>query len=94
MCLLQEFMQRLGWQQPFETSQQEYLQTILRSVEDISQGPLGPYRIGYSLRIAYELADAEAQEWIRGCLDRFKNTYAATDKNSYPEMRTDNQGYH
>lgn len=94
MCLLQEFLQRLGWQQPFETSQQEYLQTILRSVEDISQGPLGPYRIGYSLRIAYELADAEAQEWIRGCLDRFKNTYAATDKKSYPEMRTDNQGYH
>ncbi|EGX97159.1 C6 zinc finger domain protein [Cordyceps militaris CM01] len=93
MGLLQEFLQRLGWTQPFATSQQEYTQTILRSVEDISQGPLGPYRIGYAMRIAYELADAEAQEWIRGCLDRFKSTYAATDKQTYPEKRTDNKGY-
>ncbi len=93
MCLLQEFLQQLGWSQPFATSQKEYAQIILRSVEDISQGPLGPYRIGYAMRIVYELADAEAQEWIRGCLDRFKSTYAATDKQTYPEMRTDNKGY-
>ncbi|TQV99940.1 hypothetical protein V2A60_005359 [Cordyceps javanica] len=93
MCLLQEFLQHLGWTRPFATSQKEYTQIILRSVEDISQGPLGPYRIGYAMRIAYELADAEAQEWIRGCLDRFKSTYAATDKQTYPETRTDNKGY-
>ncbi|KAJ6788535.1 hypothetical protein PWT90_08851 [Aphanocladium album] len=93
MCLLQEFLQKLGWTRPFDTSQQEYTRIILRSVEDISQGALGPYRIGYAMRIAYELADAEAQEWIRGCLDRFKSTYAATDKQTYPDMRTDNQGY-
>ncbi|PMB69625.1 hypothetical protein BM221_004269 [Beauveria bassiana] len=92
MCLLQEFLQQLGWTQPFATSQKEYAHIILRSVEDISQGPLGPYRIGYAMRIAYELADAEAQEWIRGCLDRFKSTYAATDKQTYPRMRTDNKG--
>ncbi|KAM3482385.1 hypothetical protein MY5147_000233 [Beauveria neobassiana] len=92
MCLLQEFLQQLDWTQPFATSQKEYAHIILRSVEDISQGPLGPYRIGYAMRIAYELADAEAQEWIRGCLDRFKSTYAATDKQTYPEMRTDNKG--
>ncbi|KAJ4144701.1 hypothetical protein LMH87_003574 [Akanthomyces muscarius] len=90
---LEEFLQQLGWSQPFATSQKEYAQIILRSVEDISQGPLGPYRIGYAMRIVYELADAEAQEWIRGCLDRFKSTYAATDKQTYPEMRTDNKGY-
>ncbi|KAJ3495361.1 hypothetical protein NLG97_g3456 [Lecanicillium saksenae] len=93
MCLLQEFMQKLGWTQPFAIPQKEYASIILRSVEDISQGPLGPYRIGYALRIAYELADAEAQQWIRALLDRFKSTYAATDKQSYPEMRTDNEGY-
>ncbi|EJP65175.1 C6 finger domain protein [Beauveria bassiana ARSEF 2860] len=92
MCLLQEFLQQLGWTQPFATSQKEYAHIILRSVEDISQGPLGPYRIGYAMRIAYELADAEAQEWIRGCLDIFKSTYAATDKQTYPGMRTDNKG--
>lgn len=93
MCLLQEFMQQTGWREEFATPQSEYVQIILRSVEDISQGPMGPYRIGYALRIAYELADAEAQEWIRGCLDRFKNVYAATDKTTYPEMRTDSGGY-
>ncbi|OAA73914.1 C6 zinc finger domain protein [Cordyceps fumosorosea ARSEF 2679] len=94
MCLLQEFLQRLGRPpETFATSQEAYTRVILRSVEDISQGPLGPYRIGYALRIAYELADAEAQAWIRGCLDRFKSTYAATDKQTYPDMRTDNKGY-
>lgn len=93
MCLLQEFLQQQGWTQSFAVSQKEYTQIILQSVEDVSQGPLGPYRVGYALRIAYELADLEAQEWIRGCLDQFKSTYAATDKESYPEMRTDNKGY-
>lgn len=93
MCLLQEFLKQLGWTEPFPTSQQEYTGIILRSVEDIGQGPMGPYRIGYAIRIAYELADAEAQAWIRGCLDRFKNSYAATDKETFPELRTDNEGY-
>lgn len=93
LCLLQAFLTVQGWPFNFEESQRDHVQLILRSVESVGAGPIGPYRVGYALRIAYELANAEAQEWIRKTLDQFKERYAATDKMTYPKARTDLLGY-
>ncbi len=93
LCLLQEFLRIQGWPHSLEQSQKDHAQLILRSIETVGEGLLGPYRVGFALRIAYELANAEAQEWIRKTLDQFKKRYAATDKRSYPQARTDLLGY-
>ncbi|KAK5990029.1 hypothetical protein PT974_08292 [Cladobotryum mycophilum] len=93
MLILQELLTRCNWPEDFEESQRELVQNILRSVESVGQGVLGPYRVGYSLRIAYEFASSEAQQWIRAMLDRFSKSYAATDKTLYPSPRMDQKGY-
>ena len=73
--------------------QKELVLNILRSIEDVGKGTLGPQRVGYPVRIAYEFAEVKSQEWIRKVLDGFKKTYAATDKATYPQLRVDGSGY-
>lgn len=94
MLILQETLAQCG--APVADSdavQRDLVSKILRSVESISRGTMGPYRVGYSLRIAYEFASAEAQVWIGGMLDQFSKSYAATDKKTYPAPRKDLEGY-
>ncbi|KAK6866101.1 hypothetical protein PG995_002629 [Apiospora arundinis] len=63
----------------------EYLaDRILRSVETVGEGMMGPYRCGYSVRIAYEVVDERTQAWIRMWIARFEKRYAATAVESYP----------
>ncbi|KAK7908660.1 hypothetical protein PG985_015963 [Apiospora marii] len=57
---------------------------ILRSVETVGEGLMGPYRCGYSIRIAYEVVDERAQAWVRMWVARFERRYAATAVESYP----------
>lgn len=93
MVLLQGMLGVLQHEHSYEKEQQEYVRGILRSVEHLGQGPLGAYRVGYSVRVAYEVASADAQAWIRRQLDRLSKTYAAVDKATYPEQRADAEGY-
>lgn len=93
MLLLQEIMTQCNHPQDFRNVQQQYVRNILRSVESLGSTTLGPYRLGYAIRIAYELASAEAQQWVRMWLDRFAKRYAAVDKATYPEQRGDQLGY-
>ncbi|KAM6488046.1 hypothetical protein HDV62DRAFT_11105 [Trichoderma sp. SZMC 28011] len=93
MLILQELMLQCGWPVDYRESQKELVQNILRSVESVGSGTMGPFRLGYSIRIAYEFASVEAQRWIISLLDKFSKRYAATDKNSYPSPRADAQGY-
>ncbi|KAL3964697.1 hypothetical protein ACCO45_001701 [Purpureocillium lilacinum] len=48
---------------------------------------MGPYRVGFAVRIAYEVASPEHQRWVLTLLDRFNKTYAATDRATYPEPK-------
>ncbi|KAF7556755.1 hypothetical protein G7046_g6216 [Stylonectria norvegica] len=94
MLILQETLMQCQWPgADFVDVQRDLVQNILRSVETVAKGTMGPYRVGYSLRIAYEFANAEAQEWIRGLLDGFSKRYAATDKSLYPTPRLDAAGF-
>ena len=93
MLILQETLKQCAWPENFDESQHNFVQNILRSVETVGRGTMGPYRVGYSLRIAYEFASADAQEWIRGLLDGYSKSYAAMDKSLYPTPRLDEDGY-
>ncbi|UNI14115.1 hypothetical protein JDV02_000783 [Purpureocillium takamizusanense] len=64
---------------------------ILRSLETVGSGTMGPYRVGFAVRIAYEVASPQHQRWVLGLLDRFKKTYAATDRATYPEPKPENE---
>lgn len=92
VLILQEALVQCEWPDYTATETRgELVRNILRSVETVGAGTMGPYRVGYGLRIAYEFADVELQLWIRRILDRFSETYAATDKDTYPMPRTDNE---
>ena len=93
MLILQETLIQCQWPEELQSLQQEFLSNILRSLEWVGQGPVGPFRVGYSIRIAYDFANAEKQHWIRGLLDAYAKKYAATDKATYPAPRIDNGGY-
>ncbi|PON29663.1 hypothetical protein TGAM01_v201029 [Trichoderma gamsii] len=93
MLILQELLIRCQWPVDYQESQKELVHSILRSLESVGRGTMGPFRLGYSIRIVYEFANVEAQRWIITLLDRFSKRYAATDKNNYPSPRVDAQGY-
>ncbi|KFG86196.1 C6 zinc finger domain protein [Metarhizium anisopliae] len=93
LLILQEALVQCEWPEEFEQSRGELVRNILRSIETVGAGTMGPYRVGFGIRIAYELASTELQLWVRRVLDRFKKTYAATDKSTYPAPRTDDGGY-
>lgn len=93
MLILQETLTQCGWPVKFEASQHDFVQKILRSVETVGRGTMGPYRVGYALRIVYEFASVEAQEWIQRLLVELSQRYAALDKSLYPETRQDSLGY-
>ncbi|RFU81340.1 zn2-c6 fungal-type dna-binding domain-containing [Trichoderma arundinaceum] len=93
MLILQELLMKCQWPVDYRESQKEFVHNILRSIETVGRGTMGPFRLGYSIRIVYEFANAEAQRWIISLLDKFSSKYAATDKDTYPSPRVDAQGY-
>ncbi|KAF7592234.1 hypothetical protein BBP40_000506 [Aspergillus hancockii] len=56
---------------------------ICKSVEYNARGLLGPYRLGFPLRVAYEFADPTTKLWIEGWLRRLSRTYAAMLPRNY-----------
>ncbi|KAL2212800.1 hypothetical protein CC79DRAFT_454614 [Sarocladium strictum] len=73
----------------FEDSQ-VLVSNILRSCETVGQGIMGPYRIGFGIRVAYDLADAPTRLWIKTKLAAFQETSASLDASLFvsPDERT------
>lgn len=63
---------------------QRLLDLIFRSVETVGKGYMGPFRIGYAVRIAYEAADLPTQMYLLGVLARRESHYAAVGTSGYP----------
>lgn len=63
---------------------QELAHNILRSIEYVGQGLMGPYRVGYPLRIAYDFADRRSQSWMLSKVSGYNDTYAALSADVYP----------
>lgn len=66
---------------------------VCKSVEYLAAtGTLGPYRVGFSMRIAFEFATVATKLWIRKWLIQFEKIYKACNPNNYPPIEaTDNE---
>ncbi|TXC09990.1 hypothetical protein FocTR4_00005607 [Fusarium oxysporum f. sp. cubense] len=90
MLILEETLVECGTPRAnSEISIRYFVNQILRSVESVGRGTMGPYRIGFAIRIVYEFATGQEQRWIASMLDRFSRGYAAIDKKTYPKPKDD-----
>ena len=92
LLILEETLMQCKCKEDFRESEEENCQNILKSLEQVGEGTLGPFRIGYSIRIAYDFANAESQLWIRNKLDLYTKSYAAINKETFPEPKADRKG--
>ncbi|KAL4726146.1 hypothetical protein ACLX1H_006823 [Fusarium chlamydosporum] len=90
MLILEETLIECGTPRANADVSSRYLvEQILRSIESVGQGAMGPYRVGFAVRIVYEFATGREQRWIIHLLDKFAKGYAAVDKRTYPKPRDD-----
>jgi hypothetical protein len=85
MLIIQETLTRTGYHVDYTESNKKLTRNIFRSMESVGSGYMGPYRVGYALRVAYEFADTPTQVWAHTLLARFESHYAATSSMDYPE---------
>jgi hypothetical protein len=78
IILLQEILKACGNLPGDAMSDSELVDNVCKSVEFNGSGTWGPYRMGFSLRIAWEIATPPIQQWIAEWHGRFNQTYAAT----------------
>lgn len=78
---------QVGQERPYDGDNQELARHILRSLEYVGRGIMGPYRVGYALRIAYEFIDLSLQMWVESALEVYSQKYAALSPETYPRSR-------
>jgi hypothetical protein len=86
LIILQECLVQCHYPVDYTASNREFASNIFRSVESVGAGMMGPFRVGYPIRIAYEFADVRTQLWVASVLARFEKHYAATSHSTYPEV--------
>lgn len=83
LLILQAILGECNFREEFAESNQELLEKVLKSVDYTAQGMMGPYRVGYALRIAVEFADPPTRKRIIDFLGRISSSFAAiTPRNS------------
>ncbi|KAL2825247.1 hypothetical protein BJY01DRAFT_160316 [Aspergillus pseudoustus] len=83
MVLIHEILKTCGYPGEQEALVAYFRDKICKSVEYTAQGLLGPYRMGFALRVAWEVADTVTKEWIRGCLRTFSEFYSVMREENY-----------
>lgn len=73
MLILQECVNlcQLGTARPFVDSNQELGRNILRSLEHVGEGLMGPYRVSYPIRVAYDFVDRPLQLWTLSMVSKY-----------------------
>ncbi|KAK0722870.1 hypothetical protein B0T26DRAFT_674516 [Lasiosphaeria miniovina] len=88
MLILQEILNLCHYPVSYAASNRQLADNIFRSIETVHPGYMGPYRVGYPVRIAYEFADVSTQVWLAAVLAKTEKHYAATSPTGYPEPGT------
>ncbi|KAL3490436.1 hypothetical protein BJX62DRAFT_225863 [Aspergillus germanicus] len=83
MVLIHEILRTCGYPGEHGAMVAHFRDQICKSVEYTAQGLLGPYRMGFALRVAWEVADAVTKQWIRGCLKTFSEFYSVMREENY-----------
>lgn len=96
MLILQEALNQCyedGQQHRYDEENQALATNILRATESVGRGIMGPYRISYALRIAYDFVDLPLKMWVLSAAGRYSQQYAAVSTETYPRPNA-NIGVH
>ncbi|KAJ5093157.1 hypothetical protein N7456_009018 [Penicillium angulare] len=83
MVIIHEALRSFGHPGPQEAAVTFFRDQICKSIEYASIGTLGPFRIGFAMRVAIETADPLTRSWLVGHLQEFSKTYAAAKPENY-----------
>ncbi|KAL4865349.1 hypothetical protein BDV12DRAFT_149955 [Aspergillus spectabilis] len=83
MVLIHEILKTCGYPGEHGAIVAYFVDQICKSVEFTSQGLLGPYRMGFPLRVAWEVANLRTKTWISGCLRNFSEFYAVLREDNF-----------
>jgi hypothetical protein len=83
MVLIHEILRTCGYPGEHRAIVAHFRDQICKSVEYTAQGLLGPYRMGFALRVVWEVADAVTKQWIKGCLRTFSEFYSVMREENY-----------
>ncbi|KAJ5669101.1 hypothetical protein N7462_010171 [Penicillium macrosclerotiorum] len=78
MVIIHEVLKTLSYPGPHAEMVVYFRDQICKSVEFSCAGILGPYRMGFPLRVAIEVADPDTKSWILARLEEFSKIYAAS----------------
>jgi hypothetical protein len=90
MIIIHEVLKTFGYPGPQAAMVIYFRDQICRSVEYSSVGVLGPYRLGFPLRVAIEVADSTTRSWILARLDQFSKVYAASQPKNFESILSSN----
>ncbi|RAL12815.1 Zn(II)2Cys6 transcription factor [Aspergillus homomorphus CBS 101889] len=77
MVIIHEILRVCGYPGQHATTVVYFRDQICMSVEYNARGLLGPNRMGFPFKVAWEVADPATKAWIQVCLERLSNVYAA-----------------
>jgi hypothetical protein len=83
MVIIHEILKTCGYPGDHAMMVVYFRDQICKSVEYNSVGVMGPYRMGFPLRVAFEIADPITRSWILSRLERFSKNYAAAQPKNY-----------
>jgi hypothetical protein len=83
MVIIHEILKTCGYPGDHDAMVVYFRDQICMSVEYNSVGVMGPYRMGFSLRVAFEVADPVTRSWILNRLGQFSKIYAAAGPENY-----------
>lgn len=83
MVIIHEALRSFGYPGPQEAMVTFFRDQICKSIEYAAIGMLGPYRIGFAMRVAIETADPLTRSWLLSHLKEFSKTYAAAKPENY-----------
>ncbi|KAJ5289779.1 zinc-binding alcohol dehydrogenase-like protein [Penicillium atrosanguineum] len=83
MAIIHETLKTFGYPGPHGSMVIYFCDQICKSVEYSGVGALGPFRLGFPLRVAYEVSGPLTRSWILTRLESFSKIYAAARPENY-----------
>ena len=84
--MLHELLKACRYPQDFSNETAEFVSKICKAIEYNGSGNFGPYRMGFSVRIAMEVADPATKKWLINWLAHSSKTCAVTSPGNYPTI--------
>jgi hypothetical protein len=84
--IVHEVLKACKYQQDFSADNAELVGLICKAVEYNGAGTFGPYRMGFSIRIAMEVASHDVKRWIINWLEQASRIYAVVTPANFPKL--------